>query len=204
MIKQQCLQLLMNIQLPLRMPINWCRMLCVKYVESDSSSPSTDSDTTSEESVAKTLQARGHTSQTDGRHHKKKFQKVISGLHKVLIENKNRPDVPKCYNCGEPGHFAQNCPRRRYDGYNRRQWSSTRSDQPNWRDHQGYDLTWNFPVYQPSGPRRDRYTPPGTPERCFLHPVKDIRGIPMAVPVLDSTIHHQIKNTGEVHSGVMI
>ena len=138
----------------------------VKYVESDSSSPSTDSDTstTSEETVAKTLQARGHTSRRDGRHHKK-FHKVISGLHKVLKENKNRQDVLRCYNCGEPGHFAQNCPRRRYDGYDRKQWSSTRSDQPNWRDHQGYDPTWNLPGYQHNGPRRDRYTPPGTPER---------------------------------------
>ena len=138
----------------------------VKYVESDSSSPSTDSDTstTSEETVAKTLQARGHTSRRDGRHHKK-FHKVISGLHKVLKDNKNRQDVLRCYNCGEPGHFAQNCPRRRYDGYDRKQWSSTRSDQPNWRDHQGYDPTWNLPGYQHNGPRRDRYTPPGTPER---------------------------------------
>ena len=69
----------------------------VKYVESDSSSPSTDSDTstTSEETVAKTLQARGHTSRRDGRHHKK-FHKVISGLHKVLKENKNRQDVLRC------------------------------------------------------------------------------------------------------------
>ena len=38
----------------------------------------------------------------------------------------------------------------------------------------------------------------------FLHPVKDIRGIPMAVPVQDRTIHHKIKTTEEVHSGVMI
>ena len=177
----------------------------IKYVESDSSSPSTDSDTstTSEESVAKTLQARGHTSKRDGRHHKKKFHKVISGLHKVLKENKNRQDVLRCYNCGEPGHFTQNCPRRHYDGYDRKQWSSTRSDRPNWRDHQGYDSTWNVPGYQQNGPRRDRYTPLGTPER-FLHPVKDIRGISMAVPVLDSTIHHKIETTEEVHSGVMI
>ena len=97
----------------------------IKYVECDSSSHSTDSyiSTTSEESVAKTFQARGHTSKRDGRHHKKKFHRVISGLHKVLKENKNRQDVPRCYNCGEPGHFAQNFPRRHYDGYDRKQWS---------------------------------------------------------------------------------
>ena len=42
------------------------------------------------------------------------------------------------------------------------------------------------------------------PLKGFLHPVKDIRGISMAVPVLDSTIHHKTETTGEVHSGVMI
>ena len=42
------------------------------------------------------------------------------------------------------------------------------------------------------------------PLKGFLHPVKDIRGIPMVVPVLDSTIHHKIETTGEVYSGVMI
>ena len=42
------------------------------------------------------------------------------------------------------------------------------------------------------------------PLKGFLHPVKDIRGIPIAVPVLDSTIHHKIETTEEVHSGVMI
>ena len=115
--------------------------------------------------MAKTSQTWGHTSRRDDRYHKKKFHKVISGLHKVLKENKNRQDVLRCYNCGEPGHFAQNCPRKRYDGYNRKQWSSTRIDQLNWRDHQGYDPTWNLPGYQHSGPRHDRYTPPGTPER---------------------------------------
>ena len=41
------------------------------------------------------------------------------------------------------------------------------------------------------------------PLKGFLHPVKDIRGIPTAVPGLDSTIHHKIETT-EVHSGVMI
>ena len=35
------------------------------------------------------------------------------------------------------------------------------------------------------------------PLKGFLHPVKDIRGIPMAVPVLDSTIHHKIETTEE-------
>ena len=42
------------------------------------------------------------------------------------------------------------------------------------------------------------------PLKGFLHPVKDIRGIPMPVPVLDSTIHHKIETTEEVHSRVMI
>ena len=42
------------------------------------------------------------------------------------------------------------------------------------------------------------------PLKGFLHPVKDIRGIPMAVPIQDSTIHHKIETTEEVHSGVMI
>ena len=42
------------------------------------------------------------------------------------------------------------------------------------------------------------------PLKGFLHPVKDIRGIPMAVPVLESSINHQIRNTGEVHSRVTI
>ena len=42
------------------------------------------------------------------------------------------------------------------------------------------------------------------PLKGFLHPVKDIRRVPMAVLVLDSTIHHKIETAEEVYNEVMI
>ena len=37
--------------------------------------------------------------------------KVISGLHKVLKESKNRQHLPRCYECVDPGHFSYDCSR---------------------------------------------------------------------------------------------
>ena len=41
------------------------------------------------------------------------------------------------------------------------------------------------------------------PLNSFLYPAKDIRGVPMAVPVLGSTSHYKIETTERVHNLVM-
>ena len=72
---------------------------------------------------------------------------MISGLHKVLKENNKKQSkqyVPKCYDCGEPGHFSCDCPRRmRYSGSHDRheRWSSPRADYTNWGDHSSHDFS---------------------------------------------------------------
>ena len=103
--------------------------------------------------VRKTLQTMGYQLEEDQKPSESdlSIHRVVSGMRKGFDDRKPSQSDARCFECGEPGHFARDCPLRRQTCH------------PYWQDA-GQDGRQNRP-YQPWGQGPWTYGPWGMRSR---------------------------------------